>query len=88
MRRWPVAAVSDRQFVITALPLGKDADGATRQTNILVRDTNQNVIADLVMEVGYPSTPDTRQEVEIHKLGKSVEKYLCSDVKCDLVPEK
>ncbi|MCK1589199.1 pilus assembly protein N-terminal domain-containing protein [Bradyrhizobium sp. 169] len=93
-----VTAVSDRRFLINALsPDSRAQTSGQRATNVLVLDADQNVIANLQVEVGY-SGIGTRI-VEIHKrVGggpagggarsdqfQGVEKYLCSPIKCDLV---
>lgn len=95
-----VMAVSDRRFLITALPPeGREQRAiGPRATNVLVRDANKNVIANLEVEVGYFGSA-RGHIVEIHKrVGggpagggarsdqyAGVDKYLCTSIKCDLV---
>ena len=87
-----VTVVSDKQFLITALPAKPPASPlGIRQTNILVRDPEQNVIANL--EVVVKNYDDAAHEVEIHKPIKGaggqqrigVDQYQCSSVKCTIV---
>lgn len=94
-----VTAVSDRRFLINALPTeGRAQAPGPRATNVLVLSAEKNVIANLRVEVGYFQGIGTRM-VEIHKrVGggaagggarsdqfQGVERYLCSSIKCDLV---
>lgn len=93
-----VTVVNDKRFLITGLaPPDKKEAAATKRTNVLVRDANKNIIANLEVEVGPSGTGG--QVVEIHQRVPSIStggggrtepylgirRYLCTSTSCEPV---